>query len=213
MSTAEVIIQSVVALVMIGNPVDPVKILIFNKYVERTGTGRRKAALALAVLVAAILAGAALVGKELLELVGINLGAFGFVGGLLVASMGFEMLYAGRPSKAQGADDEAAAATADGADDMGLVMPLAVPLMAGPGALTTAITIVSSKPDGTGLTAGLIGAGVMGVLVFVGMAFLGGLISKASPRSAALMQRIGGLLLATIGAQLALSGIRNFYGF
>ena len=37
------------------------------------------------VLQAVVLAGAALVGKELLDAIGINLGAFGFIGGLVVA--------------------------------------------------------------------------------------------------------------------------------
>ncbi len=55
-------------------------------------------------LVFAILAGAALIGRQVLELLGINLDAFSVVGGLVIAGMGFDMLNGGKPTKAQGRD-------------------------------------------------------------------------------------------------------------
>ena len=213
MSTLDVTAQAVIALFMISNPIDPVKILIFNDVIERQGLNRKAAAAKLGLMVGAILVGAVVIGRELLDLVGINLGAFGFVGGLIVTAMGFEMLYAGRASKAQGSDELQRAKDGEVDEDDGLVLPLTIPLMAGPGALTTAITIASTGDQTTAFIAGVVASVTMGVLVFVGMAYVGGLMAKTSARAQALLQRLGGLLLATIGAQLALGGIRTFYGF
>jgi len=207
LTTTEIYIQATLAIFMIVNPVDPVKIIIFNDVVSRQGLNRRAAAIKVAVIVFGILTVVALVGRELLQLMGINLGAFGVVGGFIVALMGFEMLYGGISSKTQGGREVAKEDTSE----EGLVMPLALPLMAGPGAITTVITVSAFKDDGSTIGAAVVGVAVVSVLVFVGFAFLGDLISRMKPASTAMMARIGGLLLATIGTQLALGGIRTFY--
>ena len=175
----------------------------------RSAEERRKGALIVLVTVSAILYTSAIVGRELLELLGINLGAFGVVGGLVVALMGFEMLYGGQSSRAQGTKE----AEEEDAEEEGLVIPLAVPLMAGPGAITTIVTISTLSDDGTSVIAALVGVAVVSVLVFVGFAFLGDLISRLSASATAMLARIGGILLATIGTQLLLGGIRTFYEF
>jgi multiple antibiotic resistance protein len=52
---------------------------------------------------------------------------------------------------------------------------------------------------------------IVSVLVWVGFALLGGWFARLKPSATAMLARIGGLLLATIGMQLALGGIRTFY--
>lgn len=207
LTTVEIYIQASIAIFMIVNPIDPVKIIIFNDVVSNKGLHRRTAAIKIAVIVFCILTVVALVGRELLQLLGINLGAFGVVGGLVVALMGFEMLYGGVSSKTQGAGET----EDESVEDEGLIMPLAIPLMAGPGAITTVVTVSTMKDDGSTITAAVVGVAVVSILVFVGFAYLSGLIARMKPASAAMMARIGGLLLATIGAQLMLGGIRTFY--
>lgn len=207
LTTTEIYIQASIAIFMIVNPIDPVKIIIFNDVVSRKGLNRRAAAMKIAVIVFGILTVVALVGRELLQLFGINLGAFGVVGGFIVALMGFEMLYGGISSKTQGGSEVAK----ESVDDEGLIMPLALPLMAGPGAITTVVTVSTFKDDGSTIGAAVVGVAVVSVLVFVGFAFLADLISRLKPATTAMMARIGGLLLATIGTQLALGGIRTFY--
>ena len=207
LSTVEIFVQATIAIFMIVNPIDPVKIIIFNSVVDRQGHDRRAAAIKVAFVTFMILGVAALAGRELLQLIGINLGAFGVVGGLVVAAMGFEMLYGGTSSRAQGT----AEAKEEPEEQEGLIIPLAIPLMAGPGAITTAITVSSSTDDGTSLIAAVVGVAIVSVLVFVGFAFLGGAFARLKPTTTALLARLGGLLLATIGTQLLLSGIRSFY--
>ena len=104
------------------------------------------------------------------------------------------MLYGGAPSKAQGKD--AAAAGPDEAS--GLIMPLAIPLIAGPGAIVTTVTI-STTDNGRGMVPALIAVGILSIVCFASFQWLGGLLAKVSPATTALLMRIGGLLLATIG--------------
>lgn len=201
--------QAILARFMIATPPDPVKILFFNSIVEKSGQNRYRAALQVAFTVGIILAVAVLVGKALLEAMGINLGAFGIVGGVVVAGMGFEMLYGGQPSKTQGQDAE------EGGPEEGssLLMPLSTPLLAGPGAITTAITIAAANESWEASFVGLIAVGVLMIAIVISFTVLGGLIAKMSDQATAILMRFGGLLLATIGLQLALSGIRTFYEF
>ena len=100
-----------------------------------------------ASIVGLVLGGAALGGAQIAGLLGIDLNAFGVVGGVVVAGMGFEMLYGGEPSKAQGKDQR----SAEPDEDSGLIMPLAIPLIAGPGAIVTCVSIASSE-DQTSLS-------------------------------------------------------------
>jgi len=209
-STPEVFLQAFVAIFMIVNPVDPVKIIIFNRVVDTQGLNRRAAAIKVASIVFVILFVAALIGKELLGIMGINLGAFGVVGGFIVASMGVEMLYGGTSSRTQGTKEVAE----ESPSDEGLVLPLATPLMAGPGGITTVITLAAATKGGiSGIWPTVIGLAAVCVLVFVGFAWLGEAFARLSTTATSMLARIGGLLLATIGLQLALSGLRTFYGF
>ncbi len=201
-------VQAAIAMFMITSPIDPVKILFFNTTIERQGRQRAPAALFVATVVLAILAGAALVGRQLLDLLGINLDAFSVVGGVVIAGMGFDMLNGGRPTRAQGRSIED-----DGpSEKSGLVMPLSIPLIAGPGAIVTIITITSQEDSIDTLLAAFLGAAVVAVASFVSFAYLGGLIAKLKPTATALLVRIGGLLLATIGTQMLLGGLKNFFG-
>jgi multiple antibiotic resistance protein len=85
--------------------------------------------------------------------------------------------------------------------------------MAGPGAITTVVTLSSATNDATSLVATLVGVTVVSVLVWLGFALFGNWFARLKPSATAMLARIGGLLLATIGVQLALGGIRTFYGF
>ena len=52
----------------------------------------------------------------------------------------------------------------------------------------------------------------MALITFASMQWLGGLVSRLSRQTTALLVRVGGLLLATIGAQMFLGGLKNFFG-
>ncbi len=200
-------VQAAISMFVITAPVDPAKILFFNTTIERDGKQRPTSALLVAGVVFGILVGVAFVGRELLELLGIDLDAFRVVGGVVITGMGFEMLYGGIPSKAQGQSIEEAGPK----QDSGLIMPLSTPLIAGPGAIVTTISITSASETNEPLVAALIGAAVVAVAAFVAFQWLGGAIAMMSDKATALTVRIGGLILATIGVQMLLGGLKNFF--
>ena len=207
------LVQSIIALVLITAPPDPAKILLFNTTIAEQGRARTASALLVAGVVLVILVGAAAIGGPLLNLLGINLDAFSFVGGLIIFGMGVEMLYGGAPSRAQGGDIEKRVQDEGASDeDEGLIIPLSIPLIAGPGAIVTAITISSRGNELDGFIAAVAGAITVALITFASMQWLGGLISKLSRQATALLVRVGGLLLATIGAQMFLGGLKNFFG-
>ena len=100
------------------------------------------------------------------------------------------MLYGGVPSKVQGQD----AATTGPDEDRSLVMPLAIPLIAGPGEIVTVVTISTSIAD-HGMLAAFISAFVVSVVSLVSCQWLGSWLPQLSANTTALLTR---LLLATI---------------
>ncbi len=201
------LVQAAVAMIVITSPPDPAKILLFNTTIEQQDRPRTQSALFVATVVFGILIGAALIGRPVLSLLGINLDAFQVVGGAVIAGMGFEMLYGGAPSRAQGKSER----DRDPSGDEGLIIPLSTPLIAGPGAIVTAITIASMDEAGAGIAAAAVGAVAVALVTFASFEWLGGAISRLSPRATAIVIRLGGLLLATIGVQMVLGGLKNFF--
>ena len=121
--------------------------------------------------------------------------------------MGFEMLFGGGVSKAQGKN------VREGEQDesAGLIMPLSIPLIAGPGAIVTAVTIsTSNKTDHDWLFA-LVGAGTVALVTFASFQWLGGLLARLPANATSLMLRLGGMLLAMIGVQMLLGGLNGFF--
>ena len=201
------VIRVTIGLLVITSPFDPVKLLFFNQTIEEQQLGRTKGAARLTLYVTIILAISVLIGKELLEALGVNLNAFGAVGGLVIAAMGFEMLYGGGASRAQG-ESEREEGPQEGD---GLLIPLAIPLIAGPGSITTTIAFSSQNTSWEGLVAMGIAVFAVAVVTFLFYRYLGDLLARLKPATVAIMARLGGLVLASLGVQMLLNGLKNFF--
>uniref|UniRef100_J2A471 UPF0056 membrane protein n=2 Tax=Streptomyces auratus AGR0001 TaxID=1160718 RepID=J2A471_9ACTN len=208
MSTVELTVQATISLVLLVDPF--MRGIFFRLLTENEPERRREYVGRIMATIGVTLGVAALVGKELLDLVGINLGAFGFAGGLVLGLMGFEMLLGGEPSRAQGGASAHEVPEPKSAEDS-IVVPYAIPFMAGPGAITAVITIASAGSGWSGPIAALIAVGITVALIPVGHLFLANRVNL-SPQCAALMTRFGGLFVATIGIQLMLGGIKTYFG-
>lgn len=198
-------LQAIVAVVVITDPVT--RGIFFRQLTASEPERRNEFVRKITIAVAVVLFGAALVGKELLDLMGIDLGAFGIAGGLIVALMGFEMLFGGEPSRAQGGKE---AREVPESFEGSVVVPYAIPFVAGPGAITTVITISSSTSDGVGTIAALIAVAVAVIMLPVGHLLVAKHL-KLSEQAEQLATKIGGLLIATIGIQLMLGGITRYF--
>ena len=164
---------------------------------------RRRGAITVLITVSLILYTSALVGRELLELMGINLGAFGIAGGLVLAAMGFEML-SGHNSKAQGGDD----VYEEPDDDDGFIVPFSTPFIAGPGAITTVITLSARGDDFSAIATVLIAITIPLIVLAFSLFKLGNL--NISPKAMKVIGQAGGIFIAKIGIQLILSGLAGY---
>ncbi len=175
----------------------------------RSEAYRRDAAIRGTMLGAAILFLFAFVGQTLLGALGIGFPAFRIAGGALLFLLSLDMIF-GRPSGVRRTAEEGEeAATTTEADDVS-VFPLAVPLIAGPGSLTTVLLYTG-------------GGGTLEVAVFLGVLLVVLLMTLASlllaPRvmkafgetGANVLARVLGVLLAALAVQFVLDGIKQSF--
>lgn len=121
--------------------------------------------------------------------------------------MGFEMLYGDGASRAQGEKERE-----DGPEPGdGLLIPLAIPLIAGPGAITTTITFSSQNASAEGLGAMAIAIAAVAVATFAFYGYLGDLLARVKPTTVSILAPLGGLILATLGLQMLLGGLRDLF--
>jgi multiple antibiotic resistance protein len=200
-------VQAVITTVVLVDPIT--RSIFFKALTEREPEKRPRYVRTIMVTVALVLGIAALAGRELLDLIGINLGAFGIAGGLVLTTMGFEMLLGGEPSRAQGGKEAREEERPQSAESQ-ILVPYSIPFMCGPGAITGVITIASSTGDGSGTVAALVGVAVAVALIPVGHILLINRLN-VSERTMGIVTRFGGLFIATIGVQLILGGIDTFF--
>lgn len=200
-------LQAIIAVFVITDPIG--KSVFFLLLTKETPKTRTRSAITVGITVAIILGGAALVGRQLLDAMGIHLGAFGFTGGLIVAAMGLEMLSTGHASRAQGDRREEPHAPPE--EDDSLFVPFAMPLIAGPGAIAVVITLASKVDSWEATVMALVAVGVNVLIMVTAFVFLAGYLAKLSDRAIGIFTRFGGLVVATIGVQLAFNGIKSFF--
>ncbi len=166
---------------------------------------RRQIALRACLIAGAILAGTALIGDWLLDKLAITLPAFRIAGGLLLFAVASEMVFGAR---AERQSKEAEEAVEEHVRDVA-AFPLAIPLMAGPGALTATLLL-----SGQAQRQPLLLAGLLGVIAVVAAACCGAfLIAERIERllgvtGSAVLSRLLGVLLAALAVQFVIDGVR-----
>jgi len=146
-----------------------------------------------------------LAGRQIFQLLGVTLPAFEFAGSLLLLRIAFDMLYAKR-SGAQETEEEVAAGAIK--DDVA-ISPLGVPMLAGPGAIST-VLIMASRAESWGnyciLMGSIVAVGAVSYVVLHigarGAAFLNPLLLK-------LVTRLMGLVIAAIAVQFGFNAIAS----
>lgn len=155
-----------------------------------------------------VLAGFALVGKTLFTLLGITLPAIQIAGALVLLLVALDMLRAQR-SAVQETAEETAAGT--GKDDIAIT-PLAIPMLAGPAAISTVI-LLEAQATTWPQRAVLLGClAAVGLASYVTLA-LGATGAKwLSPIAEKIITRLMGLLLAALAIQFLLNGLKGEAG-
>jgi multiple antibiotic resistance protein len=168
---------------------------------QRNEVALRGSIIALCILIAAGLGGA-----KLLDLLGISLSAFRIAGGLLLLSAAAEMVFDRRSQRLQ-----ATAETAVSVDHVRNIaaFPLAIPLMAGPGAIT-AMILLSGRAEGRWeWLAGLFGVTALVMLACYAAFRAADPISRTlGVTGRAVISRLLGIILAALAVQFVVDGVK-----
>jgi MarC family membrane protein len=160
----------------------------------------------LACLVAAgVLILFAISGKWIFQFLGVTLPAFQVAGSLLLLSIALDMLHAKR-SAVQETREETEAGTSK--DDIAIT-PLGVPMLAGPGAISTSLILMSQAQTWAQRTALIIAIALVGIACYVILRISAHGARWLSPLALKLFTRLMGLLLAAIAVQFALKGLQE----
>jgi multiple antibiotic resistance protein len=177
---------------------------------DRTPAGRRRVALRAVLIAAAVLILFALVGRWLLGAMGITLAAFRVAGGLLLFWISFEMVFERRQQRKSTTAERSVAEEAH--DDVAAV-PLAVPLLAGPGAITAVILLAA--PAGSDAVRLALVVGVVLAVLAATLAVL--LVAVPLDRIMGntvrmVVTRLLGVVLAALAVQFVADGVLALAG-
>lgn len=195
----------ITALVTMFVVIDPIAFVPIFLALTRgmTNERRRRIAWHASFISGAVLLAFAAFGEALLGFIGISMPAFRVAGGILLFLTALDMLFERRSKRREDRADE------DDHDDPS-VFPLAIPLIAGPGAIASVILLTGEKPGVEGLIS------VFGITVFVlivlaltlqGSGYLERVIGKTGIN---ITTRLLGMLLAALSVQFVLDGLIAF---
>jgi multiple antibiotic resistance protein len=187
----------------IMNPIANTSIFLGLTAGEDAATKRQVArnSLLLAFVIIVIVA---VMGKLLFQLFGITLPAFRITGGILIFFIGVQMLQGAHSSVHKPSDSDLKKSRE--ADLAIAVSPLAIPILAGPGTIATAMNFASAS----GITTLLITIGAFAILCLITyVSFVSGerMIKYLGENAVNAITRLMGLILATIGTQMVIAGI------
>ena len=142
-------------------------------------------------------------GEAVLGFIGISMSAFRIAGGILLFITALDMLFERRTKRREDKADEEAFPDPS-------VFPLAIPLIAGPGAIASMILLAGQAPDVIGM-AFVLGAMLAVLLVALALFLIAGPIEHLLGRVGInVITRILGMLLAALSVQFVLDGLRSF---
>jgi multiple antibiotic resistance protein len=188
----------------IMNPIANTPVFLSLTAADDPATRRKVAARALMVSFLIILVFAA-AGKLIFQLFGITLPAFRIMGGILVALVGYHMLQGGEQSSIQHPTEQDKKASVEAQLEVAIT-PLAMPILAGPGTIATAMSFAS----GTGVREFVITVVAFLVLCAVCYVFFVSgerFVKYIGDNGIKVVTRLMGLILAVIGVQMLIHGI------
>lgn len=167
-----------------------------------TQAARRRIALRATLIGFLILMAFAAFGEALLAFIGISMAAFRVAGGILLFITALDMLFERRTKRREDQSEEE--------HNDPSVFPLAIPLIAGPGAIASVILLMGQRPgiEGTVIVLGATASVLAIVLAFF---LASSLIERALGKTGiVVVTRLLGMLLAALSVQFVLDGLSAF---
>lgn len=195
-------IKTFMAILVIVNPIGIAP--VFLTLTEGQSEAAKKAVARLAVVVmSGVLVGSSLAGQHVLKFFGVGIPAFRTAGGILLLLTAISMLQARKPRTRHTPEEEEEAASKQSI----AIVPLAIPLLAGPGAISTTI-LYGTQADTLLDFLVLIGSCVLvGGCTYVTMrlsATIGRILGKTGIN---IVTRLFGILLAALGVEFITVGL------
>jgi multiple antibiotic resistance protein len=154
-----------------------------------------------------ILALFALVGRFIIDFFGISLAAFQIAGGLILFRISFDMLHGrGHFNRL----DTSSSLQADNYGDIALA-PLAVPLLAGPGSITTALILTSRAHTPAENLCILLAALIILLFCYLCFLYAKRILALVKENSLRLLTRIMGLILTALAVEFVIQGLRTAF--
>jgi multiple antibiotic resistance protein len=166
---------------------------------------RRHMAVRAAATCFVVLVTFSIAGTLIFRLFGITLAAFKIAGGLILGLIGLDMLRAKRsPTK------ETPGETEEGAEkeDVGII-PLGVPMLAGPGAISSVMVLMTENPDWPHALVVLAAIATTAALSYLVLAAADRVSSYLHQTGIRILTRMMGLLLTAIAVQFVLNGLKD----
>lgn len=167
---------------------------------------RRQYARLLGVTVAVALIGAGLFGVHLLELLGLSLGGMRVGGGIIVLILAIAMVLGQEKAVKQTAAEASAAADRQGRG----IVPLGIPLLAGPGALSY---MMSSSPLNrpSDLMLVVVPGLMIGIITWATFHFASRTQRWLTPDKLNVIERLAGFLLAGLAVDMIAMGLKELF--
>ena len=169
---------------------------------------RRAMAIRSSLIAWAILMFCALLGRPMLQALGISLASFRIAGGVMLFMIALDMVFERRTQRR-----ESRAQSIEGtpeAEDIS-VFPMAIPMIAGPGSIASAMLWVSRAEDTLQVVTVLAAISVVIVLTMLALLASGAIMKLIGPRMEAMITRILGVILAALAAQFVIDGLKQSF--
>ena len=192
-----IFISSVFTLTLVMDPLG--NIPLFMSALKDVGEERRRAVIVRELFIAlGIMAFFLLFGKYFVSALSLDVTAMSVAGGIVLFIIALQMIFPTHHST-----------FAEGPEGEPFIVPLAIPLIAGPSTLTTIMLFSMREPGRLGLWAGVIGAAWLVNAVILGG--LSGWFSKIlGARGLLAMEKLMGMILVTISVQMVMTGLKKF---
>lgn len=164
---------------------------------------KRRTARRAAVAAGVTLAAFAALGTTIFSVLGVSLGAFRIAGGVLLFLLAVDMLRAQRSRQRTSPEEEA-----EGIDRPDVsIFPLAIPMLAGPGAISTVMVVVSRATALWHYVVVLIAIAATALVAYFMLRGAGVVERKLGQTGMNVLQRVMGLILAATAVQFVVDGI------
>lgn len=183
--------------------IDPVGLApVFASMTARADArARRRVALRACLAALVILMIFATGGTAVLRLFGVTIEAFRIAGGILFGMLGLAMLH-GSAMPGTGGDE-----TAESGGDDPSIVPLGIPLIGGPGAMTTVMVLTGQAESAVHVGVLAVAVTLVLALTWAVLAWAPTLLARFGPSGVRLVTKIMGLVVLVIGVQFVIDGV------